>query len=140
MIGIAPLLCWLIAPAPPQGTPCAHCPANLTCDCDLVYGAGTVLSPSQKLDLYRPNPAPPGLMPLVIFIHGGGFYSGSKNDLNPTNPTVQAVLARGWAAASIDYRLVPVPSCPVLPFDPTKYWPYPAHDVSLAIQYLRTIA
>lgn len=53
----------------------------------------------QKLDLYVPagamNP-----VPLIIWIHGGAWKSGSK-DLNPA----VRYLARGYAVASLNYRL-----------------------------------
>jgi len=66
----------------------------------------------QKLDLYLPSPpvvrtweTPPKdgykkRLPLVIWIHGGAFFVGSKNDTVPLE-----LLSEGYAVASIDYRL-----------------------------------
>jgi acetyl esterase/lipase len=65
---------------------------------DIAYAA---LSPSQTLDLYLPEG--PGPFPLVINIHGGGFAMGSKAMLDA--PIGEALLAKGIAVASINYRL-----------------------------------
>jgi acetyl esterase/lipase len=52
----------------------------------------------QKLDLYVPHNAHP--LPLIIWIHGGAWLEGSKDDYAPLE-----YLAEGYAVASIDYRL-----------------------------------
>lgn len=54
-----------------------------------------------KLDLYLPEKAE-GLLPLVIWIHGGGWQNGSKEGCPPAR---QGYLARGYAVASLNYRL-----------------------------------
>jgi acetyl esterase/lipase len=53
----------------------------------------------QKLDLYLPKDAG-GPLPLVIWIHGGGWQNGSKDGC-PALPLTQ----RGFAVASLNYRL-----------------------------------
>ncbi|MDD5033384.1 MAG: alpha/beta hydrolase [Methylococcaceae bacterium] len=53
----------------------------------------------QKLDLYVPNQTPRPL-PLVMWIHGGGWIEGDK-----TRVPVLYLLEEGYAVASIDYRL-----------------------------------
>lgn len=82
---------------------------------DLVYAeAGGI---PLKLDLYtsRPN------APLVVWMHGGAWRSGTK-----ANPPVTFLLQEGYALASIDYRL-------------STQAPYPAllHDCKAAIRWLR---
>lgn len=65
-----------------------------------AYGA----DPLQTLDLWRP--AGVGPVPLVLFVHGGGWKRGDKS--NATGAAkVGHLLGRGYAVASIDYRLVP---------------------------------
>lgn len=73
-----------------------------------------------KLDLHLP-PASSTPAPLIVWVHGGGWRSGSKNGV-PLAPLV----ARGWAIASVEYRLTPVA-------------PFPAnvHDLKAAIRFLR---
>ncbi len=68
---------------------------------EMAYGA----DPLQKLDFWRAaQPGPPP--PLVIFVHGGGWKRGDKD--NATGGTkVTHFLGLGYAFASIDYRLVP---------------------------------
>ncbi len=75
------------------------------------------------LDLYLPEKitTPP---PLLIYIHGGAWRSGTKVDV-PITP----LLEKGCAIASVDYRLTPVA-------------PFPAniHDIKAAIRFLRAKA
>jgi acetyl esterase/lipase len=61
------------------------------------------------LDLYLPANAkgnsPSGGVPLVIFIHGGGWVANDKYaDMGYMPNTVNAMLDNGMAVASIDYR------------------------------------
>ena len=53
----------------------------------------------QRLDLFIPSGAPNPL-PLIIWIHGGAWLGGSKEQ----NPAL-AYLQKGYAVASINYRL-----------------------------------
>jgi len=56
-----------------------------------------------KLDVWYPNQIKPAY-PLVFFAHGGGWISGLRNQ--PNNVSWCKFLAsKGFAAASIDYRL-----------------------------------
>ena len=64
---------------------------------DLAYVEGG--HERQKLDLYRPEAASE-LLPVVVWIHGGAWRGGSK-DRCPA----QRLVARGYAVASINYRL-----------------------------------
>jgi len=66
----------------------------------LAYGSDSL----QGLDLWVPEGAAPA--PLVLFVHGGGWKRGSKD--NAVGRAMPAhMLAQGYAFASIDYRLVP---------------------------------
>jgi acetyl esterase/lipase len=55
--------------------------------------------PRQKLDLYVPQQADHPL-PLIIWIHGGAWLEGSKDEYAPLE-----YLAERYAVASINYRL-----------------------------------
>lgn len=77
------------------------------------------------LDLLLPSAAAAPL-PLVIWIHGGGWSSGSRTPL-PEGPA--GLCSRGYAVASLDYRLYPAWS-----------WPVPLHDVKGAVRWLRAHA
>jgi acetyl esterase/lipase len=61
------------------------------------------------LDIYLPADAkgkvPSGGVPLVVFIHGGGWIGNDKYaDMGYMPSTVNAMLDNGFAVASIDYR------------------------------------
>ncbi len=55
----------------------------------------------QKLDLFVPESAD-GPLPLIIWIHGGGWQNGSKDSCPPMR---KGFAERGYAIASINYRL-----------------------------------
>lgn len=77
------------------------------------------------LDLYRPvNSGEP--LPLVVTIHGGSWRGGNRHELAALN---YFLAARGYAVASVDYRLAP-------------QFPHPAasRDVDAAIQYVKSNA
>jgi para-nitrobenzyl esterase len=62
-----------------------------------------------KLDFYIPDiPEPANAtnrLPLMVMIHGGGFYNGSKTNGNILN-NAPKYAQRGWLVAAISYRLV----------------------------------
>jgi acetyl esterase/lipase len=60
-----------------------------------------VQSAAQKLDIYLPD-KPEGTGPVIIWLHPGGFTMGDKDMIKPLVP---AMLARGYAAVSVNYRL-----------------------------------
>lgn len=65
---------------------------------DLVYGP----DPRQRFDLYAPSEGRD--WPVLVFFHGGGWDSGSK-DLYGW--AAQALAAKGFLVAAPSYRLVP---------------------------------
>ena len=66
---------------------------------DLVYAC--VDGINLQLDLYLPTQKPCSPPPpLVVWIHGGAWRSGSKS-----NPPIQYLLEQDFAIASVDYRL-----------------------------------
>lgn len=78
---------------------------------------------NQVLDLYTPESAGPP-MPLVVFIHGGGFIDGDKRDVDPG--VLQQCAQRRVAVASLNYRFIT-----------TDPFPAPLQDCARAIQFLR---
>ncbi|HCS51001.1 MAG TPA: hypothetical protein DIW81_05320 [Planctomycetaceae bacterium] len=89
---------------------------------DLEYAR--VDNRSLKLNLAIPNDATSST-PLVIWIHGGGWNSGSKDAPSPA----VAMLLVGYAVASIEYRFL-------------DDAPFPAqiHDAKAAVRWLRANA
>jgi acetyl esterase/lipase len=76
----------------------------------------------QKLDLYLPEAGEP--LPLIIWVHGGAFRMGSKNDRVPLE-----YLDAGYAVASINYRL-----------SQHALFPAQIEDVKAAVRWLRVHA
>jgi arylformamidase len=65
----------------------------------MSYGSDAL----QALDLWVPEGKP---APLVLFVHGGGWKRGSKDNAG-SRAMPGHMLAQGYAYASINYRLVP---------------------------------
>jgi len=61
-----------------------------------------------KLDLYVPR-RPDGPMPIAILFHGGGWVTGSKDEIALD---VLPYLVMGFAVANVDYRLARVATAP----------------------------
>lgn len=93
---------------------------------DVVYASVPGYRP-MLLDLYLP--AGKGPHPLVVYVHGGSWTSGSKRVTGHFSdfPGVLATLAgKGFAVASVDYRL-----------SSEAKFPAAIQDVKAAIRFLR---
>ncbi|HEY0791548.1 MAG TPA: alpha/beta hydrolase [Chthoniobacterales bacterium] len=82
--------------------------------------------PQQQLDLYVPTNQKD--VPLIVYVHGGGWEHGDKmgDSLNPNN---LQLLWEGYAMASVNYRLAPA-----------AIWPTQIEDCKAAIRWLRAHA
>ena len=69
---------------------------------NVAYGED---DPATRLDLYLPRTPRAGPAPVLVYFHGGGFYSGSKSW--GAKPLFYRLAASGWVCASADYRLAP---------------------------------
>ncbi len=58
----------------------------------------------QVLDIYTPERAPDGCLPVMFWIHGGGWQTGDKSDV-ALKPKV--LTERGFVFVSTNYRLLP---------------------------------
>ena len=75
---------------------------------DLAYAEPR--NDQQTLDLYAP--AAGSKHPVVVWLHGGGWAHGDKNDLqagahDPVNRKPQAFVERGYVFVAANYRLFP---------------------------------
>ncbi len=81
-------------------------------------------NPRQKLDILVPADHATKKRPLVIFIHGGAWKSGKKED---GLPVIRAISSTGdYVTASINYRL-----------SDESVWPAQLYDCKAAIRFLR---
>src|SRR5262249_453315 len=76
------------------------------------------------LDLYLPAKPAKKPLPVVLWIHGGGWKNGSKE-----NCPLTWLAAAGDAGASLDYRLIP-----------WSRWPAQLDDCRDAVRWLRAHA
>jgi poly(3-hydroxybutyrate) depolymerase len=80
---------------------------NVTLNSNIVYGQNmsfTNQNTSLKLDFYEPSGDTALSRPLIIWAHGGSFIGGSKTDSDVSSLS-QRFAKKGYACASIDYRL-----------------------------------
>ncbi|MFY0665642.1 MAG: alpha/beta hydrolase [Natronospirillum sp.] len=75
-------------------------------------------------DLYLPDL--PGPHPTVLLVHGGGWESRSRDDMNRT---ARRIARKGFAVMNIDYRFAPVFT-----------FPAQLHDVQIAMHWLHNQA
>jgi acetyl esterase/lipase len=91
----------------------------------------TFLAPdrAEKLDVYLPaTPAPDApFSPAVVWIHGGGWTGGTKNEAR-AKEICGTLAAAGYVAVSIDYRLG------------AGAWPTNLYDCKNAVRFLRAHA
>jgi acetyl esterase/lipase len=104
--------------------------AEVIVEKDIVYGTGG--TKQLKLNLARPEQST-GLLPALVFIHGGGWRGG---DRSMYDGEIQNAAKHGYVAVAIAYRLTD-------PDDSGKARnPFPAQiqDVKCAIRWLRANA
>lgn len=107
--------------------------ADIVVEEDVTYGKGG--SSELKLDIARP--AGDGPFPAIVFIHGGGWYQGSRERYRDM---IREAAERGYVAATISYRL--------MKFDQEKKetttaeprFPTQIHDAKAAVRWLRANA
>ena len=98
-----------------------HAPANVIGLINERYGA----DPDMLLDVFRPASAS-GPLPLVVWVHGGGFVGGTKDELAGY---FKLVASNGFAVAAPRYSLAP-----------GRRYPTPPRQLMQALQYLQANA
>lgn len=93
---------------------------------DLTYC--TMSGIPQKLDLYFPQAGAAGPLPLLVYVHGGGWTGGDKRQGSEI-VDIPAMSRRGYAVAAVNYRRAP-----------EHKFPAPLNDVKCAIRFLRANA
>lgn len=103
--------------------------AGVTVEQDLQYAS--YVSGTQEypllLDLYLPDASVARPVPLLLFLHGGGWWEGSKSSCPGTT-----FAQNGYAVACVDYRLGQPDGCPS-----EFVFPAQIHDVKAAVRWLR---
>lgn len=65
----------------------------------LAYNGSTV---NLQMNIWKPVGDSNTSRPIILWIHGGGFYGGNKNDMDAM---AQWYAERGYVAATMSYRL-----------------------------------
>lgn len=103
----------------------------------IAYGAsvpagGTSASPL-LLDLYTPTGDTAAARPVLVWIHGGGFVSGTRTD-GQIPRLARSMALRGYVSVSISYRLR---SPSAFNADPTSGIRDAVHDARAAVRWVR---
>ena len=78
-----------------------HAPSNVLVHSNIIY----MKHPELSLDLYQPEQiAELGLRPTIIWIHGGGWVSGSKEH---ARGYFKLLAAQGFNVVSVEYQFAP---------------------------------
>ena len=97
--------------------------AQVTMQRDVVFGTGG--RRDLHCDVYRP-PGSQGRAPAVLLVHGGGWRSGDRTQLQGYG----ILLGRaGYVCVASEYRLIP-----------EAPWPAQIHDVKAALRWMRANA
>lgn len=100
--------------------------ANVRFVPDLPY-AGTA-DPRQRVDVFVPvHPAVPGPLPVIAYVHGGGWVTGSR--IMARSQVMSLVDSGRYAAVSIGYRL-----------SWQAKWPAQLDDVKAGVRWIRAHA
>lgn len=97
----------------------ARLPSGGRAERDLQYVPGG--DESQRLDLYLPEQSSGHPLPLVVWIHGGGWRGGSK-----TGCPALGMVGKGYVVASVEYR-----------FSQKALFPAQIQDCQAALRWLR---
>jgi acetyl esterase/lipase len=97
----------------------------ITYELDIPYAATG--NPRQRLDLYLPKNRKSARLPVIVFIHGGGWMQGDKSD--GAGKLMPFVRTGKYAGVSVGYRL-----------SGEAIWPAQIHDCKAAIRWVRANA
>lgn len=84
-----------------------------------------VVNPSDKdarIDVYRPEAAGNAALPTVVWVHGGGFITGSKDGMDTY---LTHIAAAGYTVVAAEYTVAP-----------QARYPRPVEQVSAALDFL----
>ncbi|MEL6822992.1 MAG: T9SS type A sorting domain-containing protein, partial [Calditrichota bacterium] len=80
--------------------------SNFDITTGVQYGQNTTIAGNQKdlfMDIYEPNADTTSLRPAIVFVHGGAFIGGQRQNMDFLCETFAR---RGFVAVTIDYRLI----------------------------------
>ena len=102
-------------------------PANPNIDFDLDVEYGKAGERPLKLDILRPKNPSGKPLPIVVWIHGGGWQGGDK--ASGRGVLAGLVASGNYVGFSVGYRL-----------SGEAIWPAQAHDCKAALRWIRANA
>ncbi|MCU0607757.1 MAG: alpha/beta hydrolase [Candidatus Edwardsbacteria bacterium] len=122
-----------LAPAQPAGdNPAPGAPtedqlkkANLNYELDVPYAGDA--NPRHRLDIYISKGRMSGKIPVIVFLHGGGWAGGDKAE--GAGRLLPLVRGGSYAGVAVGYRLTG-----------EAVWPAQLHDCKAAVRWLRANA
>jgi poly(3-hydroxybutyrate) depolymerase len=120
----------IVVPVPHEGLTIS---ADVTAEfrSDVTYGTDT----RNVFDIFLPESVT--ATPLVIFVHGGGFFAGDKSSAYSTPDDINEFLEAGVAFATINYSLLDVPGFNAATANDTDGINKSLSDVKEALQFLK---
>ncbi|MGX5737109.1 alpha/beta hydrolase [Bosea thiooxidans] len=97
----------------------AHVPAGIREQRDIAYGSAA----EERLDIYLPQGGAQPRKPTIVWIHGGGFVAGDRQDVAPY---LKILAGRGYATVAIGYTRAP-----------TAHYPRPVLQANAALGFLQ---
>ena len=105
--------------------------SNISYGSNINYAGNNI---NLTMDIYQPTGDPASIRPLIIWVHGGSFVFGTKNDADVTS-LCNHFAKRGYVCASINYRLgIPIPPSQETA---TKAVYRAVQDLKAAVRYFR---
>ena len=104
---------------------------------EATFYADEVYGPDERnvFDIFLPDSEEP--TSLIIYVHGGGFFTGDKAAAYGTPEDINEVLDAGVAFATINYSLLDVPGFNDAEANDTEGLGKSLSDVKEALQYIR---
>lgn len=100
-----------------------HVPPGIVQHLGEVYDPA---DPDARFDVYLPPPPADGAarepLPVVVWVHGGGWVSGSRSDIGNY---ARVLAGRGLAVVAVDYSIAP-----------GAHYPTPVRQVNTALRHL----
>lgn len=97
----------------------SHVPPGIRTESGVRYNAS---EPDALMDIHRPASLDGSALPVIVWIHGGGFVAGSRHDVANY---ARMLAADGYAVVTVDYSLAP-----------EHRYPLPVHQLNQALAFL----
>jgi acetyl esterase/lipase len=98
-----------------------HLPNNVTEILDIQYDKSDI---GAFLDVYRPKDSLDKKFPAIIWVHGGGFISGQRQDIKNY---LKIIASKGFVVFNVDYT-----------YAPEAQYPTPVRQLSKALNFINT--